>query len=428
MEEIIPWTFMSNDLVKAVFKGDVEKVVELIDDGADVNVCDQSGNSLLWNAYINNFHEIIFLLLNAGINVNTKSGPLCMCDMHRACAFGNISFVELLLACDGDVNIEDLNGKTPLILSIEYRYNNNYCIELIELLIQKGAKINHQDFYGLSALHYACQRSWLDVIDLLICKKSDPCLQNSIGFSSLTYALTYFCFTTVNDHLYATRVSIVDKFLTALEYDYTKVKAAIFDTTLGPNLNAVFDLIFYGFRIKKSEITTIGWRIFNNIRRFNEFDSDICSVAKTLCQNNKSNFDVIYFLNNMQINHVYDLMLYYISHLAYEENFQRANIILYYCIITDDANGLKRLIDEHYNILVESYLDIFILIVNIKTKKPSSLKSLCRNVIRNCLKYRIRQKLKILNIPTNLFNFLLLYELYSLVGLNSSQILKNICS
>jgi ankyrin repeat protein len=428
MEEIIPWTFMSNDLVKAVFKGDVDKVEELIAEGADINVCDASGNSLLWNAYINNYHEIVFILLNAGLNVNYKAGSLCMCDMHRACAFGNTSFVELLLTCNGNVNIEDLNGKTPLILSIEYRFNNNFCIELIELLIENGAKINHQDAYGLTALHYACERSCLDVIDLLIRNNGDPSLQNTIGFSSLTYALTYVCYAPINDYLYHTRVSIVDKLLSALELNYSKIKASIFDTSLGPNLNSVFDLIFYGFRTRRTDVISIGWRIFLNIKRYNDLDNDICIVARTLCQNNKNNLDLIYFLNNMQINHVYDLILYYISHFEFEENVQRVNILLYYCIITDEAHGLKKLIEENYNILVESYLDIFISILNIKSKKPSSLKYICRNVIRNCLKYRIRQKLKKLEIPKNLFNFLLLYELFSLVGPNNCEVLKKIFS
>ena len=84
MDEIIPWTFMSNDLVKAVSSGDVETVEELINNGADLNAYDSFGNSLLWIGYINNYHEIIFMLLNAGINVNAKSGKLYMCDMHRA--------------------------------------------------------------------------------------------------------------------------------------------------------------------------------------------------------------------------------------------------------------------------------------------------------------------------------------------------------
>jgi ankyrin repeat protein len=425
MEEIIPWTFMSNDLVKAVYNGDVNKCEELINEGADINVCDTFGNSLLWHAYIKNYHEIIFILLNAGVDVNLKSGNLCMCDMHRACAFGNLSFAELLLTCDGNVNIEDVNGKTPLILSVECRYNN-YSLELVNILIDKGAKINHQDSYGLSVLHYACQRSWLDAIEVFIKNNANPCLQNSIGYSPITYALSYICYTSPGDTAYKIRLQIAERLLTAINSDYKKIKAAIYVTKIGPNLNAVFDLIFYGLRSKKIEIINIGWRIFISIKFYNDFNKDICTVAKTMCHSNKSNFDIIYFLNNMQIEDIFDLTMVYISRLAYEQNVERANIIFYYCLITDEGSGLKRILEKHKNILIQSYSDVITLILGLKRKRPSGLKYLCRNVIRSSLKYMIRNKLGSLEIPNNLIEFVLLSEMYSLVGVNSFEALKKL--
>ena len=425
MDEIIPWTFMSNDLVKAVSSGDVETVEELINNGADLNAYDSFGNSLLWIGYINNYHEIIFMLLNAGINVNAKSGKLYMCDMHRASAFGNLNFVELLLACNGDVNIEDINGKTPLILSVEYRYNN-YCIELIELLIRKGAKVNHQDVQGFSALHHACQRAWIDVIELLIKNNGDPCLQNSLGHSPLSYALTNVCYTHLDDCMHKLRLNIVDKLLSSLNYDFVKIKTAIFETKLGLNLHSLFDLIFFGLRNHKAELIAIGWTIFLSIKFYSNLEKAISIVANNLCQFNKSNFDVIYFLNNIQISDAYNLIIFYISRFSYEENVQRANILLHYCVLTDEGTGLKLLLKDHYNILVDSYINVFIQVLDSKSKTPSSLKCLSRNAIRYCLKYSIGQKLKSLEIPKNLCEYLLLYELYNLAGINSCEILKKI--
>ena len=50
----------------------------------------------------------------------------------------------------------------------------------------------------------------------------------------------------------------------------------------------LFKLIFYGFRTRRNEVIGIGWKIFLNIKRYNDLDNDICIVAKTLCQNNKN--------------------------------------------------------------------------------------------------------------------------------------------
>lgn len=424
MEEIIPWTYMCVDLIEAVKNGDVQKVEELIKEGADVNTCDAAGSTLLWNAYINDYHEIVFILLSAGADVNLKTGNMYMCDLHRACAFASLSFVEILLACEGNVNIEDINGKTPLILSVEYRYTN-YSLKLIELLIEKGAKVNHQDCYGLSVMHYACQQSRLDAIELLIKSNGDPCLQNSIGFTPLTYALLYICYTSPDDMNYEQRLKIADKLLNAIDYDYKKIKSATVDTCMGPNLHALFDLIFYAYRTKRTDILNMGWKMFSTIKYHINFDRDLNIVARTICQNNRSNYDVIYFLSNMQITDVFELVLYYIQRLPYKNNIDRANILFYYCFTIDNGKSIKSLIKAHDHLLIQQYVDVIELIINSNyCKIPSSLKCQCRTIIRKCIKYSIKSKLSSLLIPKDLKNFLLFNEINSLIGANTNALLK----
>lgn len=54
MDEILPWTFMSNTIVESVESGDAASVEELVQAGVDLQVTTSNGCSLLWDAYMNN--------------------------------------------------------------------------------------------------------------------------------------------------------------------------------------------------------------------------------------------------------------------------------------------------------------------------------------------------------------------------------------
>ena len=47
-------------------------------------------------------------------------------------------------------------------------------MQVIELLIDKGANIHQMDYHDHSPLHYACVWGWVDTVELLLEKGADP--------------------------------------------------------------------------------------------------------------------------------------------------------------------------------------------------------------------------------------------------------------
>jgi ankyrin repeat protein len=93
----------------------------------------------------------------------------------------------------GNSNQTNNQGSTPLITVIEdirLLFNLNTPIENVEAkkiityLIESGADINHQNNFGLSALHYACWYEQYWIVNLLLNKGASPNLESK------------------NDHLY----------------------------------------------------------------------------------------------------------------------------------------------------------------------------------------------------------------------------------
>lgn len=76
--------------------------------------------------------------------VNEDTSPLCMAICKR-----DVDGVRKLISYGVDVNQES-QGKTPLMLAA--RYNS---VEIIKLLLEKGAKLNRKDERGQDALKYA---------------------------------------------------------------------------------------------------------------------------------------------------------------------------------------------------------------------------------------------------------------------------------
>ncbi|WP_264687663.1 MULTISPECIES: ankyrin repeat domain-containing protein [unclassified Wolbachia] len=94
----------NNDLMVAAAEGNLSKIIELINQGADVNAKDRG-----------------------------------LAPLHFAATYGQLNAVEKLIEEGADVNVKDALNLTPLFYAINY-YKDK--LNLIEKLIKKGADVN----------------------------------------------------------------------------------------------------------------------------------------------------------------------------------------------------------------------------------------------------------------------------------------------
>uniref|UniRef100_A0A3B5R451 Uncharacterized protein n=1 Tax=Xiphophorus maculatus TaxID=8083 RepID=A0A3B5R451_XIPMA len=94
----------------------------------------------------------------------------------------------VLDALDGEIVDSTADGaQTPLISSVLLPDSQTRC-KFIELLLHRGASVNHQDGNGRTALSYACEKGYLDAVKILVQNGADPEILDSWGNTPLIYA------------------------------------------------------------------------------------------------------------------------------------------------------------------------------------------------------------------------------------------------
>ena len=156
----------------AVEKGDKNMVDLLVKNGADVDVQDYSGCSLLNDAVMRSDESMVDLLVKNGADVNLQSNGLS--PLYYAVMRSEESIVCLLVDKGADVNIKDYYGT---LLNCAVRYNES----MASLLVEKGADVNLQDNSGQSPLFCAAQAGNESMVRWLVDKGADVNHQDGSG-------------------------------------------------------------------------------------------------------------------------------------------------------------------------------------------------------------------------------------------------------
>ncbi|MBQ7652472.1 MAG: ankyrin repeat domain-containing protein, partial [Victivallales bacterium] len=152
----------------------------LLKAGADLNIMDNKSRSAVFHVVDNEFSlEVLSVLLDAGTNPNAqdrnKDTPLIV--FCRSCAAPQA--MKRLIMAGADVNLANRKDLTPLhALCMSTDESSLKFAENLQPLLDEGASVNAQDYYGNTPLHYAAQYQNNHNLSLFISKAS-PLLELS---------------------------------------------------------------------------------------------------------------------------------------------------------------------------------------------------------------------------------------------------------
>lgn len=143
----------------AVARGELDKVKEELENGANINSLAGDGLSTLqWS--IANSPEILEFLLKNGANPNIESVEGATPIMN-AVQSNKMEHLKLLIANKADINKQDKRGFTALHRASEMGH-----IEIVKELLQNGAK-KETEAEGHTALSLATARNNKEIIEML---------------------------------------------------------------------------------------------------------------------------------------------------------------------------------------------------------------------------------------------------------------------
>ena len=152
-----------NILHYAALTGNLNRVKELLEQGAKINSIDNQGRMVL----------------------------------HYAALSGNLKLVQWLVEQGLDVNAKDVNGETVIHFAAR-----SGSLELVQWLVEHDADVKETSFwYKTTALHYAAQSGSLKLTKWLVLQGLDPCTcsHSSTSWNALSSIFFIFYFLPESD-------------------------------------------------------------------------------------------------------------------------------------------------------------------------------------------------------------------------------------
>lgn len=170
------------ELRNACLDGNTERVVSLLQAGADVNAEDEDGRTALMLVCREGHAECVEHLLKVGADVNTKDQD-GVTALMRSCGCWQSACVNALLKAGADVDAKDNEGKTALMWACEKRRP-----KCVEALLKAGADVNAKDKDNVTALMRACSQDSTECGELLLKFGADVDAKDKEGKTALMRA------------------------------------------------------------------------------------------------------------------------------------------------------------------------------------------------------------------------------------------------
>ncbi len=114
-------------------------------------------------------HETVRLLLESGADPRVAFWPSRYTPLHAAALHAGAETIEALLAHGAPIDARTKEGLTPLLMAI----GNGRGPDAARALIRRGADVNAAARGGMTALHLAIAENDVELVDLLIERGAD---------------------------------------------------------------------------------------------------------------------------------------------------------------------------------------------------------------------------------------------------------------
>ena len=157
---------MSTELINAVKAGNIEEVRRMLTGGAEVDLRDEDGTTLLMQAAHAGDLTMVQVLLECGADVNASDergwSALSKAVYNPELKRGFAAIVKALIDAGGNIESAIGYGVRPLMLAAGYGET-----EVVEVLLNAGADVLACNEGGYTALMMVKQKHYVDVINLL---------------------------------------------------------------------------------------------------------------------------------------------------------------------------------------------------------------------------------------------------------------------
>ncbi|KAM4525442.1 ankyrin-1-like isoform 5-T5 [Odontesthes bonariensis] len=148
--------------LRAARAGNIEKALEYLKNGVEINICNQNGLNALHLASKEGHVEVVAELIKHGANVDaaTKKGNTAL---HIASLAGQKEVVKELATNGANVNAQSQNGFTPLYMAAQENH-----LEVVQFLLDNGSSQGIATEDGFTPLAVALQQGHDQVVSLLL--------------------------------------------------------------------------------------------------------------------------------------------------------------------------------------------------------------------------------------------------------------------
>ncbi|KAM9425019.1 ankyrin-1-like [Pholidichthys leucotaenia] len=148
--------------LRAARAGNLEKALDYLKNGVDINICNQNGLNALHLASKEGHVEVVAELIKHGANVDTatKKGNTAL---HIASLAGQTEVVKELVTHGANVNAQSQNGFTPLYMAAQENH-----LDVVQFLLDNGSSQSIATEDGFTPLAVALQQGHDQVVSLLL--------------------------------------------------------------------------------------------------------------------------------------------------------------------------------------------------------------------------------------------------------------------